>query len=366
MRVPFLDLEPAYLEVKEELDAAFHRVMRSSWFVLGQELEAFEEEYARYCDAKHCVGVGNGLDALYLILCAMEIVEGDEVIVPANTFIATWFAVSQTGAVPVPVDTRVKTFNIDTDLIEKAITSRTKAIMPVHLYGKPAEMDRIKEIAEKFGLKVIEDAAQAHGARYRGRRTGTLGDAAGFSFYPGKNLGAFGDGGAVVTNDDEIAERVKILRNYGSKVKYFHDEKGINSRLDELQAAFLRVKLKKLDEWNARRKKLAGLYHDVLSDIPGLILPGTDDGEEHSWHLYVIRHPERDVMQARLKRAGIGTLIHYPVPPHLSPAYSSGKWRVSDLPVTTRFAQQILSLPMGPHMDPGPDYWSALQSCFSS
>ena len=365
MRVPFLDLEPAYLEVKEELDAAFQRVMLSSWFVLGQELEAFEEEYARYCDAKHCVGVGNGLDALHLILCAMDIGEGDEVIVPANTFIATWFAVSQTGAVPVPVDTRVKTFNIDTDLIERAITSRTKAIIPVHLYGKPAEMDRIKEIAEKFNLKVIEDAAQAHGARYRGRRTGTLGDAAGFSFYPGKNLGAFGDGGAVVTNDDEIAERVKILRNYGSKVKYFHDEKGVNSRLDELQAAFLRVKLGKLDEWNERRRKLAGLYRDVLYEIKDLTLPGSDEEEEHSWHLYVILHPERDVVKTRLEEAGISTLLHYPVPPYLTPAYEEMGLQGSDFPVATRLAREVLSLPMGPHMNPRSDYWSTLKSCFS-
>jgi dTDP-4-amino-4,6-dideoxygalactose transaminase len=364
MKVPFLDLEPAYLELKEELDAAFRRVMKSSWFVLGQETAAFETEFARYCSAKHCVGVGNGLDALYLILRAMDIGEGDEVIVPANTFIATWLAISQTGAVPVPVDSHEKTFNINTDLIEAAVTSRTKAVMPVHLYGRPAEMDKISATAERYGLKVIEDAAQASGASYRGRKTGTLGDAAGFSFYPGKNLGAFGDAGAVVTNDDRIAERVKLLGNYGSKVKYRHGEKGVNSRLDELQAAFLRVKLGKLDEWNARRRKLAGLYQDVLSDIPGLTLPGTDGEEEHSWHLYVIRHPERDVVQTRLEEAGIGTLIHYPVPPYLAPAYEEMGSKGSDFPVSSRLAREVLSLPMGPHMDPGPDYWSALRSCF--
>ena len=364
MKVPFLDLEPAHLELKGELDAAYQRVLASQWFVLGPEVEAFEAEFASYCGGRHCIGVGNGLDALHLLLSAMDIGTGDEVIVPAGTFIATWLAVSRVGAVPVPVDQDEKTFNMDASMIEKAITDKTKAIMPVHLYGKPAEMDSINETAKNYGLKVIEDAAQAHGASYRGKRTGTLGVAAGFSFYPGKNLGALGDAGAVVTNDDRIAERVNLLRNYGSKVKYRHEEKGINSRLDELQAAFLRVKLKKLDEWNTRRKKLAGMYHEVLSDIPGLTLPGTDDREEHSWHLYVISHPERDVMQARLKEAGIGTLIHYPVPPYLSPAYSGHRWRSSDFPVASRFAQQVLSLPMGPHIDPGPDYWSALRSCF--
>jgi len=364
MNIPFLDLEPAYLELKAELEAAFKRVMKSSWFVLGQEVDAFEAEFASYCRAKHCVGVGNGLDALHLILRAMDIGEGDEVIVPANTFIATWLSVSQAGAVPVPVEPCERTFNINTDLIERAVTARTKAIMPVHLYGHPADMDAINEIARKFSLKIIADAAQAHGARYRGRQAGILGDAAGFSFYPVKNLGAFGDGGAVVTDDDEIAEKVKLLRNYGSRIKYQHEERGYNSRLDEIQAALLRVKLRKLDEWNERRRKLARLYQDALSDIPELILPETDDNVEHVWHLYVIRHDLRDTIQARLKETGINTLIHYPVPPYNCPAYRGSGWKASDFPVTNRMARTVLSLPIGPHLQVGPDYWSALRSCF--
>lgn len=363
MKIPFLDLTAAHLELQEGLDNAFRRVLASSWFILGKELKSFEEEFAACCGAKHCVGVGNGLDALTLILRAMDIGPGDEVIVPAGTFIATWLAVSQAGAVPVPVDQDEKTFNIDTSLIEKAVTKKTKAVMPVHLYGKMAEMDSINRIAEKYGLKVIEDAAQAHGACYRGKRAGTLGDAAGFSFYPGKNLGALGDGGAVVTNDDGIAAKARLLRNYGSKEKYQHEEKGVNSRLDELQAAFLRVKLENLEEWNERRRMLAMRYRETLSRIPGLILPEAEDGESHVWHLYVVRHPERDAVRARLEKAGIETLVHYPVPPHLSPAYS-GKFQKGDFPVAERLAKEVISLPMGPHFDPDKEYWEILRGCF--
>lgn len=365
MKVPFLDLEPAHLEIRRELDAAFQRVLSSSCFILGKELEAFEKEFAAYCGAKHCIGVGNGLDALTLILRTMDIGPEDEVIVPAGTFIATWLAVSQAGAVPVPVDQDERTFNIDVSLIEGAVTEKTRAIMPVHLYGKPADMDPIIQIADKYGLKVIEDAAQAHGASYRGKRAGALGDAAGFSFYPGKNLGALGDAGAVVTGDDRIAENVRLLRNYGSKVKYQHEEKGVNSRLDELQAAFLRVKLAKLDEWNERRRKLARMYRDQLSDMPDVALPPFDDGGESSWHLLVIRHPRRDEVRKRLEKKGIGTLIHYPVPPHLSEAYS-GKSQEGDFPVAKRLAGEVLSLPMDPHFEPGPEYWEILRACFEN
>ncbi|MDP2752964.1 MAG: DegT/DnrJ/EryC1/StrS family aminotransferase, partial [Nitrospirota bacterium] len=252
MKIPFLDLRAAYLELAPELDEAYHRVMQSGWFILGAEVDAFENEFADYCDAKQCVGVGNGLEALHLILRAMDIGPGDEVIVPSNTYIATWLAVSYAGATPVAVEPDRRTFNLDSARIEAAITPRTRAIIAVHLYGQPADMDPIIEIARRHNLRVIEDAAQAHGARYKGRRAGSLGDAAGFSFYPGKNLGALGDGGAVTTDDETLAGRIRVLRNYGSSIKYHNELKGYNSRLDELQAAFLRVKLKHLDTWNAR------------------------------------------------------------------------------------------------------------------
>src|SRR5664280_2839469 len=264
MKVPFLELKPAYNELRDELDAAYHRVMDSGWYLLGNEIESFETGFAKYCEAGHCVAVGNGLDALHLILRAYDIGAGDEVIVPTNTFIATWLAVSYAGATPVPVEPDKATYNINPAKIEAAITGKTKAIMPVHLYGQPADMDPILEIADKYRIKVIEDAAQAHGARYKKKRVGGLGDAAGFSFYPGKNLGAFGDGGAVTTNDPIIAEKVRQLSNYGSQVKYSHNIKGFNSRLDEIQAALLRVKLRHLDEWNARRRKTVSYTHLTL------------------------------------------------------------------------------------------------------
>jgi dTDP-4-amino-4,6-dideoxygalactose transaminase len=320
--------------------------MRSAWYVLGREVETFEREFADYCGVKHCVGVGNGLEALHLILRAYDIKAGDEVIVPSNTYIATWLAVSYAGATPVPVEPDARTFNLDPNLIEDAVTPRTKAIMPVHLYGQPADMDPILEAARKHGLKVIEDNAQAQGARYKGRRTGSLGDAAGNSFYPGKNLGAFGDAGALTTNDAELADRVRTLRNYGSKKKYYNDVKGFNSRLDELQAAFLRVKLKKLDEWNGRRRAVATSYMAALLNTPNLTLPFVPDWAEPVWHLFVVRCLKRDVLQNKLAMAGVGTLIHYPVPPHLSGAYAERKWKQHDFPIAENLADTVLSLPM--------------------
>lgn len=350
MKVPFLELKPTYLELKEELDAAYHRVMDSGWYLLGAELESFEAEHAASCHAKCCVGVGSGLDALHLILRAYEIGEGDEVLVPSNTFIATWLAVSQTGAVPVPVEPDPQTFNIDPERLEAAITPRTRAIIPVHLYGQPADMDPIMLIARKHGLKVIEDNAQAQGASYKGRKTGSLGDAAAHSFYPGKNLGAFADAGAVTTADPELADCVRTLRNYGSKRKYYNEVKGFNSRVDELQAAFLRVKLKRLEDWNQRRRKVAAHYLKGLHNVEGLILPRVPEWAEPVWHLFVARSPHRNALQQHLAAAGISTLVHYPVPPHLSGAYSDGQWHRGDIPLTENLSDTVLSLPMGPHL----------------
>ena len=345
MKVPFLDFVKPYEELKAELDEAYSRFMRSAWYVLGREVEAFEREFADYCGVEHCVGVGNGLEALHLALRAYGIGKNDEVIVPSNTYIATWLAVSYAGATPVPVEPDAKTFNLDPSRIEGAITHRTKAIMPVHLYGQPADMDPIMNIARKHGLKVIEDNAQAQGARYKGRRTGSLGDAAGNSFYPGKNLGAFGEAGAVTTNDQELAGKIRVLRNYGSQKKYYNEVKGYNSRLDELQAAFLRVKLKKLDEWNERRRTVANQYLAGLHGVPGLIQPFVPGWAEPVWHLFVVRHPQRDAFQQKLAAADIGTLIHYPVPPHLSGAYADAGWKRGAFPIAEELASSVLSLP---------------------
>jgi dTDP-4-amino-4,6-dideoxygalactose transaminase len=350
VKVPFLELKPAYNELRAELDAAYRRVMDSGWYILGNELEAFETEFAAYCGVKHCVGVGNGLDALHLILRGYGIGQGDEVIVPSNTYIATWLAVSYAGATPVPVEPDVKTYNLDPSRIESAITRHTKAVMPVHLYGQPSDIDPILAIAKEHDLKVIEDAAQSQGARYKGRRTGSLGNSAGFSFYPGKNLGAFSDAGAVTTNNDELADRVRALRNYGSKKKYYNDFKGFNSRLGELQAAFLRVKLPKLDAWNDRRRRVARRYLKDLKDSPSVTLPFVPEWAEPVWHLFVIRHSWRDILQEHLTEAGIGTLIHYPVPPHRSGAYADHKISLNGLPVAEQLSETVLSLPMGPHL----------------
>ena len=355
MKIPFNDFASPYQELKVELDAAYARFMQSGWYVLGKEVEAFEQEYAAYCGTKYCVGVANCLDAMHLVLRAWGVGSGDEVIVPSNTYIATWLAISHAGATPVPVEPDVQTYNLNPDLVEAAITPRTKAIMPVHLYGQPADMDPILEIARRHGLKVLEDAAQAQGAKYKGRRTGALGDAAGHSFYPTKNLGAFGDGGAVTTNDANLADRVRTLRNYGSKKRYYNEVIGYNSRLDELQAAFLRVKLRHLDEWNERRTKIANFYLSALKSE--ITIPFVPSWATPVWHLFVIRHPQRDALQQKLTEAGIGTLIHYPVPPHLSGAYVSEmlKYRNTEtlkhaLPIAEQMARTVLSLPIGPHL----------------
>ncbi len=350
MTVPFLDLKPD-AALQAELDAAYRRVMESGWYILGEEVASFEAAFAAHCGVRYCVGVGNGLEALHLILRAYGIGSGDDVIVPANTYIATWLAVSHAGARVVPVEPSSRTFNLDPDRLDAAITPRTRAIVAVHLYGQPADMTAIVEFAQRHGLKVVEDAAQGHGGRYRGRRVGGLGDAAGWSFYPGKNLGAFGDAGAVTTNDEQLAERLRVLRNYGSQAKYYNEVKGMNSRLDPLQAAFLQVKLKHLDEWNERRRCVAHTYLDGLHAIPELTLPFVPDWAEPAWHLFVVRHPQRELLQQHLRQAGIETLIHYPVPPHLSTAYADCGWPSGAFPITEEIAHSVLSLPIGPTLD---------------
>lgn len=348
--IPFLDLHAGYVELRSELDEAAKRVLGSGWYLLGKELELFEAEYAAYTQAPYCVGVANGLDALVLALEALGIGPGDEVLVPANTYIATWLAVSRVGATPVGVEPVEGVWNMDPARLEAAITPRTRAVMPVHLYGQPCDLDPILEIARARGLRVVEDAAQAHGARYRGRRIGSHGDAVCWSFYPGKNLGAFGDGGAITTSDPALEERLRMLRNYGSKVKYQNEVRGHNSRLDEIQAAMLRVKLARLDEWNGRRSACAARYEAGLRDAPGLTLPRVIAGVEPVWHLYVVDHAERDALQAHLHHAGVGTLIHYPVPPHRSGAYADAGIPEGTFPITERAARTHLSLPMGPHL----------------
>lgn len=345
--VPFLDLATLHLSIRPQLDAAYKRVMDSGWFISGPELEAFESEFARYCDVEHCMGVGNGLDAIHLLLRAYGIGPGDEVLVPSNTFIATWLAVTQCGATPVPVEPLAATHNIDPGLLEAHITTKTRAIVPVHLYGQPADMDPINAVAEKHKLVVIEDAAQAQGARYKGRSVGSLGHAAAISFYPGKNLGALGDGGAVLTKDAHIAAKVRQLRNYGSEVKYQHQVKGYNSRLDEMQAAFLRVKLSALDAWNARRRKIAITYNTCIKNAH-ISTPITPDFAEPVWHLYVLRTQKRNQLRDAMQALGVGTVIHYPIPPHLQPCYK--EFAQSDLPLAKLLANEVLSLPMSSAM----------------
>ncbi len=347
MKIPFLDLSATYRELKPEIDAAVTRVLTSGYYIGGPEVEAFEDEFATWCGTAHTVGVANGLDALHLALRAMGVGPGDEVIVPSNTYIATWLAVSQCGATPVPVEPDVRTYNIDPAGIEAAVTPRTKVILPVHLYGQPADMDLMLAIARKHGLRVLEDGAQAHGARYKGRRLGAHGDAVAWSFYPGKNLGAMGDGGAITTNDAQLADRLRVLRNYGSRVKYVNEVQGYNSRLDPLQAAILRVKLAHLDDWNARRKVIAASYQAAFGSMATTYVP---DWAEPVWHLYVVQHPQRDRLQKQLEEAGIGTLIHYPIPPHLQQAYASAGFRPGQFPVAEQLANQCLSLPIGPHL----------------
>lgn len=349
-KIAFLDLKSPHIELRAELETAFDRTLNSGWYIQSNELKQFEKEFAEYCQVEHCIGVGNGLDALHLILRGYDIGAGDEVIVPSNTYIATWLAASYAGAIPIPVEPDERTYNLDPARIEAAITPRTKAIMVVHLYGQPADMDVINAIAKKHNLKVIEDAAQAHGARYKGKPVGTLGDAAGFSFYPGKNLGAIGDGGAVTTNDAALAQKIRVLGNYGSHVKYHNEIKGYNSRLDELQAAFLREKLKTLDEWNSRRKVLAAGYLRQLAGSK-LILPYVPDWADPVWHLFVVRSQQRETLQAQLRQQGVGTMIHYPIPPHLQPAYAELKFKQGDFPIAEMIHREVMSLPMGPHLD---------------
>lgn len=344
MKVPFLDLRAAYLKLKPEIDAAVSRVLDSGWYIGGKEVEGFETEWAAYCEVKHAISVGNGLDALRLALQSMGIGENDEVIVPSNTYIATWLAVSQCGATPVPVEPIAATYGIDPERIEAAITPRTKAILPVHLYGQPADLDPILFIAHKHGLLVLEDAAQAHGACYKGKRIGGHGDAVAWSFYPGKNLGALGDGGAVTTDNTDIAERISVLRNYGSREKYINEVKGVNSRLDPIQAAILRVKLKYLDDDVSRRCDVAYKYLDGIRD-PHIQLP-TPDTEEHVWHLFVVRSSQRASLQKHLARNGVQTMIHYPIPPHRQAAYK--EFEIMSLPLTDKLHNEVLSLPMGP------------------
>lgn len=347
--IPFLDLGAAYRELKAEIDVAVQRVLDSGWYILGPEVEAFEAEWAAYCGAAHAVGVANGLDALILALRAVGVGPGDEVIVPSNTYIATWLAVTAVGARPVPVEPDPKTHNIDPTGIAAAITPATRAVLPVHLYGQPADLDPILAIARQHGLAVVEDAAQAHGARYRGRRIGAHGDVVCWSFYPGKNLGALGDGGAVTTDRADVADRIRVLRNYGSRVKYVNEVQGVNSRLDPVQAAVLRAKLPHLDAWTDRRRAIAALYAAGLRGA-GLVLPHVPDWAEPAWHLYVLRVADRDGVQRQLGEAGIGTLIHYPIPPHMQAAYADLSLPPDALPMARKFADEVLSLPIGPHL----------------
>ncbi|MEY4941053.1 MAG: hypothetical protein RIQ93_2788 [Verrucomicrobiota bacterium] len=349
MKVPILDLKPAYEELRSELDAAYHRVMESGWLLLGQELEAFEAEYARSIGRKHCLGVANGLEAMQLVLMALGVGAGDEVIVPSHGYIATWLAVSHAGARPVPCEPDPQTYNLDPSRLAALITPRTKVILPIHLYGQTADMEAINAIARPRGIFVLEDAAQSHGALCHRRPAGALGDAAGVSFYPSKNLGALADAGAVTTDDDALADKVRHLRNYGSKVRYHNDYPGLNSRLSELQAAFLRAKLPRLAEWNARRTSLAARYVEQLAGRGDIVVPHVPGWATPVWHLFVIRSAQRDALQLHLAAAGVGTQIHYPIPPHLSKAYASAGWQRGDFPLAEKFAAEVLSLPIGPH-----------------
>lgn len=350
MKIPFLNFEPMHGPIKNEMINAFLSVYDNNWFILGKHLQDFENEYAIFNNVKYSVGISNGLDALYLCLKSLGIGIGDEVIMPSNTFIATVLAVSYTGATPVFVEPDSKTYLIDPNLIPEAITPRTKVIMPVHLYGQSCDMIKIMAIALQYGLKVIEDNAQAHGATFNGELTGSFGHINGTSFYPGKNLGALGDAGAVTTNDETLARKVQMLRNYGSREKYLHEEIGHNMRLDELQAAFLSVKLKYLNELTKQRCEIASWYDETLKNIEGIILPYTHQNASHVYHLYVVRSNRRDELKKYLEENGIGTLIHYPIPPHLQNAYKNLGYRKGDFPIAEDLAQTSLSLPIWPGM----------------
>lgn len=358
MKVPFLDVGATYKELSKDVDEAIARVLHSGWYVLGPELESFERDFAAFVGANHCIGVANGLDALEIGLRALEVGPGDEVIVPSNTYIATWLAVSAVGAIPVPVEPRRDTHNIDPSLIERAITKRTKAILPVHLYGQPAELKPILEIAARHGVRVIEDAAQAHGSEYDGRLIGGHGDVVAWSFYPGKNLGGLGDGGAVTSNDPDIADRAKVIRNYGSRIKYVNDVRGMNSRLDPIQAAILRVKLSHLEEWNERRTKIADYYASSI-DNPYVVKPALAPRTRSAWHLYVISTANRSSLEAHLSQRGISTLIHYPIPPFLQQAYGNCGYDPTKYPIAVKLAKEVLSIPIGPHLTMEQAAWTA-------
>jgi dTDP-4-amino-4,6-dideoxygalactose transaminase len=351
--VPFLDLRAPYEELRAEIDAAVARTLGSGWYLLGDELAAFERQFAAYVGTPHALGLANGLDALHLGLRALGVGPGDEVIVPSNTYIATWLAVSMAGARPIPVEPDPRTYNLDPAGVEAAVTGRTRAVLPVHLYGQPADMDPIVAVAARHSLRVLEDAAQAHGARYKARHAGALGDAAAWSFYPGKNLGAFGDAGGLTTAHADVADRTRVLRNYGSRVKYVNEVQGVNSRLDDLQAAVLAVKLRHLDVWNARRARQAARYDAALAATP-LMLPYVPTWAEPAWHLYVVRVPggpsERDRVQRLLADAGVGTIIHYPIPPHRQAAYADLGFAPDAFPLAAALADEVLSLPIGPHL----------------
>ena len=343
--IKFLDLEKINNRFRKEIDEKIAEVLDKGWYILGNQNEKFTADFADFCGTKHCIGVANGLDALNIIIKAYGFSQGDEIIVPANTYIASILAITQNGCTPVLVEPDIKTYNINPDLIEEKITSKTKAIMVVHLYGQAVPMEKIWELAKKYNLKIIEDSAQAHGAIYQGKRCGNLGDASGFSFYPGKNLGCIGDGGCVTTNDDELAAKIKALRNYGSDYKYHNIYKGVNSRLDEIQAAVLDTKLKYLDKDNTRRRKIAKYYRENIKN-PVVILPETYDENAHVWHIFAIRTKERDRLQNYLRKNGIETLIHYPIPPHKQDCYK--KWNNLSFPLTEEIHKTILSIPISP------------------
>ena len=349
--IKFLDFQPMHTQIREEMQEAFQRVYGSYWYIQGKELELFEKEYAQLSQTKYSIGVSNGLDALVLSLRVFGIGSGDEVIVPSNTYIATALAVSHVGATPVFVEPRMETYNINPELIPEAITKKTKAIMPVHLYGQACEMDAIMEIAKAHNIYVVEDNAQAHLSSFNGQLTGSFGDVNGTSFYPGKNLGALGDAGAVTTNNEDLANRIKTLRNYGSAVKYYNEEIGYNNRLDELQASFLRVKLNYLQEWTNQRKEIAQCYNEELKLRNDLVLPYVHENADHVYHLYVVRTSNREKLQQELTEKGIQTMIHYPVPPHLQKAYKHLAYKQGDFPIAEEIARTCVSLPVWPGMD---------------
>lgn len=349
MTIPVLDIGATYRELQSDIDAAVARTLASGQYIGGDEASDFEAAFATYCGAAHCIGVGNGLDALHLTLRAMDVGEGDEVIVASNGFIATLLAVSMTGATPVMVEPDPQTHNLDPSKVEAAITPRTRVLLPTHLYGQPADLDPLLDLARRHGLRFIEDSAQAHGACYKGRRVGAHGDAVTWSFYPSKNLGAVGDAGAVTTNDPELAAQIRMLGNYGSSKRYVNEVRGVNSRLDPIQAAILGVKLRHLDKWNQRRRDIAALYTRALADS-ALSLPFVPNWAEPVWHQYVVQSDDRDALAARLGDAGIATLIHYPIPPHRQNAYADFALPVGSLPIAEYLADRVLSLPMGPHL----------------